>query len=92
MAEVGRETDATITTDNVLGLKGNWRWFHVKISNGHNDQIVKNCFALILSTKEVNSGNVRNLNAGLKWEDTNDSIVSIPTGVEKQFECSHGKS
>jgi hypothetical protein len=87
VAQAGSRTDAQITKDNVLGLKGDSSWFHVKISNTHTDEMAKDCFPLMLNIKDLSNGSTRNLYSSLKWEDTGDSKVSIPKGVEKQFDA-----
>jgi hypothetical protein len=87
VAQAGSRSDDQITKENVLGLKGGSTWFHVKISNIHTDEMAKDCFPLMLSIKDVGNGSIRNLSSSLKWEDTSDSKVSIPKGIEKQFDA-----
>jgi hypothetical protein len=85
--EPGYETDVLIKQDNVLDLKGKCRWFHVKLVNPNPEEMAKDCFANIVNTKDLRTGNIKNLNSSLKWEESNETKLTVPQDSYKQFDA-----
>lgn len=87
MAEIGNETDASVPEHSFLNLRGTCRWFHIRLANNHAEEMAKDCFVNLLNKKDLRTGNERKFNSSLKWEDTDDTRLSIPKGSQKQFDA-----
>jgi hypothetical protein len=60
---------------------------HLKLVNPNPEEIARDCFTNILNTKDLRTGNLRNLNSYLKWEESNETKLTVPQDAYKQFDA-----
>ena len=87
MAEIGNETNASAPEHNFLNLRGTCRWFHIRVANNHADEMAKDCFVNLLNRRNLRTGDEKRFNSPVKWEDSDDTRLSIPKGSQKQFDA-----
>ena len=87
MTEIGNETNGPAPEHNFLNLRGTCRWFHIRIVNNHADEMARDCFVNLLNRRNLRTGDEKKFNSSVKWEDSNDTKLSIPKGSQKQFDA-----
>ena len=77
MIDNGAPTVFSVEQENLLWIKGNSTWLHIKVRNPHTKELAENCKAVVLRTNNLQTDESKDLGTFLKWEESNDRNMTI---------------